>query len=898
MKSSLKSLLAFLLSFCLVCALNWGQSKDTSSLDGNVIDSSGSPLPGAAVRISSPNMLGGDQNKITDGEGKFRFVGLLPGAYMIEATLQGFVTAKKEGIGLHMGQTLTVTLTMEVASLSEEVIVEGVAPLIDIKDSAMGITTLDTEFLDNVPNSSRRTSAMVNQAPGVWSNQGFGGRSRTGNSYTIDGVETRYPRTGEDWSMVDFNIFQEMQVLGLGASAQYDGFSGIVQNSITKSGGNTFHGHAEVIYMDWGWQSKNFDPAQELYSLYQAPPKRRNYIGAFSIGGPFIKDKLWFFAAGKFSSDQTEIAGMSDISNLKQPTGFLKLSYQPTSKLRISGFFESDFYINSRYGLSISNPPETTYDNVGPTYMGNLSAFYTLSDQTFMEVKGLAYVAPQNMHPQMGMNISGHIDDRTGMYSVNTPDYYFSEADRFQVAATLSHHADDFIKGSHDFKVGVDYEALPAFDEFGYTNGFLYRDNVYSFDDHLYHNYAYSYMYRTEVTSNRFSVFAEDSWELLDNLTINPGVRLNVHRGILRRNDQTVYKTSNVLPRLGLTWDVFGNHSTALKLHYGQYSDGMKNNYFQRADPGQEDFVMYEVLPDQTKVELYRVQLSIPAVIDPDIKHPVMHQFTAGIERELARDLSFGTTFIWRKWDNLIARVNSTAQWNPVSFTFTDNTGASQTIQVYNKTTPPSADQFLITNAKAGEYSVIVDPKSSYWGLMFTLTKRFSSNWMMFASYIYSKLAGTEQGGSTGSEQAAPPWLDPNMQINLDGRLEGDFTHQFKLYSAFTLPMGFNLSASFQYVTSPPWARTIKAPVSGAPVIMIEPLKPDQRYKPLINADMRLEKAFMIGRTSLGLQLDVFNLFNYGYPTSIERRIDRATFGLATRVSSGRQIRLGLRFMY
>jgi hypothetical protein len=414
----------------------------------------------------------------------------------------------------------------------------------------------------------------------------------------------------------------------------------------------------------------------------------------------------------------------------------------------------------------------------------------------------------------------------------------------------------------------------------------------------MYNTYAYSYMYRTEVTGEKYSAFVQDSWKISNKLTINPGLRLNVHRGTLDRGNQTVFKTSNFVPRLGFTWDVFGNHSTALKVHFGRYSDGMKNNYFQRADPGQKDWVMYEVMPDGSKLELYRVKLSIPSKIDPNIKHPVMDQFTAGIERELGKDLSLGTTFIWRKWRNLIARVNTGASWKQVPFTFTDNNGATQTIDVYQKTTPSSADEFMITNAKAGEYSVIVDPKSQYWGLMFTLTKRFSNRWMAFASYLYSRLTGTEQGGSTGSEQAAPPWLDPNLQINLDGRLDGDFTHQFKIFSTFFLPFDIVMSSSFQYVTSPPWARTIRVPVSGSPTVKIEPLGPNQRIDPMINFDLRLEKDILIRGSRLGFQLDIFNLFNRGYATSIETRIDRATFGLARGVNTGRRIRIGLRIQY
>jgi len=194
---------------------------------------------------------------------------------------------------------------------------------------------------------------------------------------------------------------------------------------------------------------------------------------------------------------------------------------------------------------------------------------------------------------------------------------------------------------------------------------------------------------------------------------------------------------------------------------------------------------------------------------------------------------------------------------------------------------------------------VIVDQKSKYWALMFSLTKRFSNNWMLFASYLYSQLTGTEQGGSTGSEQSAPPWLDPNLQIYLDGRLDGDFTHQIKVYSTIYLPFDIVVSPSFQYITGRPWARQIRVPVPGSPTVKIEPQNSSQRLDPLINFDLRIEKDFKIKQSRLGFQFDVFNLFNYGYATNIYMRIDQPQlYGLARSVNSGRQFRIGIRILY
>lgn len=162
------SILIIIFAFFISPALTYSQGKDTGAIEGKVIDDEGAPLPSAQVKLSSPKLIGGIQIKTTDESGKFRFVLLPPGMYVLEATLPGFTPAKAENIRLFVGQTLTIDLALKIGKLSEEVIVKGTAPLVDVKDSQVMATNLDRQTIETVGNTrTKNSTGLINLAPGT-----------------------------------------------------------------------------------------------------------------------------------------------------------------------------------------------------------------------------------------------------------------------------------------------------------------------------------------------------------------------------------------------------------------------------------------------------------------------------------------------------------------------------------------------------------------------------------------------------------------------------------------------------------------------------------------------------------------------------------------------------------
>ena len=886
MKKQLKKVLVFALALVFLSGVFYSQSITTGAIEGKVTDSEGIPIPGAEVKISSPNMIGGTRSIVTDANGKFRVVLLQPGTYSIGVSLTGFTPQKTEDIRLFVGKTLTIDFALEIGRLEEEVTVIAIAPLIDVKDSGMLTSNMDEALIRNVVFSrSYYPYSMAGLAAGSTGTSTFGGTSRSGNAVQFDGVEASMQASGADWNIPDHHVIAEAQLMGLGANAEYDGFDGGILNMITKSGGNSFNGMAEYIHTDFDWFNKNIDFTKPEFILYTAPRRTRYQSGRFGMGGPIFKDKLWFYGSYRMIKVETIQFGAMQNTVHDEPKIFLKLTYQPFSSTRFTGFYSYDGFDYERRNLSIFRPAEATNYEYNPGWVYNFSGFHAFSAKTFMELKFSAMLMRTEIggygggYP--GTEVAAYYDDVTGMYSQNTRGYTYRKGYRWQVNSHLSHHADNFIKGSHDFKFGVEFERLGLRRTTFNNGGYFYVTNAYSWADNEFHTYAYeAYRYNHPI-GTRVSVFAQDSWKIADNLTINPGIRYNNYRGYLTTLDATLFKANALAPRIGLAWDVFGDHKTVLKAHYGRYIDKFVLNDFSGASGAQGDSVMWEVMPDGTKVERERTTYSNPTEIDSKLKYPCLDQFTLGGERELWQNATFGVTLVYKKWSNFLSKVNIGRTYELVPFTFEDENGVEHTMEAWSRTSLPAADTYLITNEKAGLGYYIRDRKREYFGFIVEFDKKFSNRWMLNVSYTLHK--------------TSTQTTDLNSYIN---SIPGYFIHYFKGYGTFILPLDINLSPTFSWMTGARWERTVKAPVVGTPSIMIEE-QGTNRYDSEINVDIRFEKIFKIkGDWKIALTGDIYNLFNLGRVTRIEKRLESANFGLATRFNSSRLFTVGVRVYF
>src|SRR5512136_2994498 len=229
----------------------------TGTVLGRITDAQGGVLPGATVTLNGPR---GSQTGVTDGQGEYRFVGVIPASYSAKVELSGFVTQEENPVVVGMGKTNTVNFTLKIGGVTETVEVVGMSSAIDLKSSATD-TPLTQELLSSMPIFDATATDLLNNAPGINSGSAYGGQADYGNALLLDGVDTRDPEGGSAWTFFNQDLIQEIQIGGLGAPAEYGGFTGAIINTITKSGSNLFSGLFSLRYTNNSLAGDNLSQA-------------------------------------------------------------------------------------------------------------------------------------------------------------------------------------------------------------------------------------------------------------------------------------------------------------------------------------------------------------------------------------------------------------------------------------------------------------------------------------------------------------------------------------------------------------------------------------------------------------------------------------------------------------
>ncbi len=892
---------SFVLALLAVAGLapGFGQVLQTGSLNGIVVDAGNQPLPGVAVTITSPQLITPQLNTVTTEQGFFRFNFLPPGTYKASLSLPGFSTRVLDRIGVRVGDVTELRIIMSQAVIEETISVTAAPPVVSLASTKTAVS-VTKEDLAHLP-MSRDLGGVLQLAPGVTaSGSAFGSNAKT-NSYNVDGVHVNDPKNSGNAANASLDIYDEIQIETTGHSAEYGYASGAVLNAITKSGGNVFSGDASFYYTSKGLQADNWTkkglaaPPEEVQYAYEAN---------LTLGGPIVKNKLWFFGAMSYAPTSTNVEGFS-ITGIRQQvlSPALRLTAQPGKAHRLSLSVTYGRITNPYAGASYNATPESTFDLAMNRFTGVANWLWTLSKDATLEVRGALYTNPMDQLSNGGTEpLVWNIPENTITGGFPSTE---SQVKRYLSSANLTRYLDNVL-GDHMFKAGFEFElsqvnnrSVYPVDEYGFSNYTVMVPDVSVFA------FKYTPLEGTGRLSrySQYSGYLQDSWRLGRHVNLNVGLRasaMDLWIPAQTNVDQKIPIAGwfDLEPRLALAVDPFGDGKTAIKLGFNKYTTAMYV-WYDQYNPNMPTVEYYmQSAPGEFSGPIFVESPTIQPYAAPDLKRPHAYEYTAGISRNLGADWKIEGLFVAKRLRDFITGElddEYLSFYTPVEAA--NPLGGTMTIYDQAEGFPSQIGGYFDNNPYA-----YVD----YDAVILGIEKRFRGGSMFRANYTWSKAHGTANQDGDPLQASAQSggfmwWNDPNTTSTgyTDGLLEEDRTHQIKVQGIAMLPLGFTLSCNYIGSSGTPYTRTFYYPLSvlGINRFLAE-RRGSQRYPFVHYLDLRVEKAFPIFKRTVRVFADIFNPFNFAANLSTQNILETADYGKITAIQSPAYVRFGFRFTY
>ena len=580
-------------------------AQTTSSLTGRVtLDGNG--LPGVTVTISSPQMQG-TRLAVTDVNGNYNFGGLPPGDYTVRFEMESMNTVTRTA-RLGVSTRSVVDAEMRMSALAEAITVTAAAPA--VLETTEVQTNIDAELQESLP-IGRRVQDAVLFAPGVTNTGPNAGTSITiqgapafDSVFMVNGAVINENLRGQAHNLFIEDAVQETTVLIGAISAEYGRFTGGVVNAITKSGGNEFHGSIRDSLTNDSWTDLNDD----FYEFYETPgdeiPDRAdtlNEVYEGTLGGRIIRDRLWFFLAGRlfeqagtraltqspaegstigpvydFSNEETRYEGKltGQITNRHTLVG----SYLDIKNPQINNCFISCYeFSNLDAARDLPNSFQSYHYNGIITSNFLLEGNYSLKKYAFVGsggdakdnfAQGTAWYDYSTGYFFGAPVFCGVCDDER-----RDNDLWTAKATYYLASRALGTHT--LVGGAENWaetRFANNYQSASNFFITTNANSPVCRDGVCypTVEEGDVINYTPISQLSQGSDFQTFSAFINDKWDLNNHWSFNLGLRYDKNEGadsagVVRSND------SNISPRLGAIYDVTGNGRFRFNASYSKY---------------------------------------------------------------------------------------------------------------------------------------------------------------------------------------------------------------------------------------------------------------------------------------------------------------------------------------
>ncbi len=720
-----------------------------ASIVGTVKDASGAVLPGVTVEASSPALIERARSVVSNGVGKYAIEDLRPGTYVVTFTLAGFATVKREGIVLTGSFIATVDQDLKVGGLAEAITVTGVTPVVDVT-STRTQQVISGETVAEIP-SSRQYSAFTHLIPAINVQQNdfegsnpalysvfqiHGGRRNEGQ-VLIDGISGGYQGMGVSGYLPEVGNSQEI-VFSLSGGLGEATTGGPQMNVIPKAGGNVFAGSFFVNGTGSGLQGDNLTAEVKAKGLTATNGIKKLSDVNPSFGGPIVRDKLWFFSTFRYQISRQNVASMWVNKNAGDATkwtydpdksqqavddgtwknGSGRITLQATPRNKINFWTGVQYHCQHckvggdgtglGFGASIRSPEAHTTDENHPSWLTQTSWTSPVTSRLLLEAN--VQLGPYFWWGQRQKNAfdSTLIPVQENGGAIPGINYRSSMWTDHKAFTNVVQGSASYTTGSHSAKFGFRYLGNHQFYPVNFYNNAQLK---YTFQDGIPNQvtaYADANSHQ-EQKQGMFALYAQDRWST-GRLSLQAGLRFE-HLGDYFPEQQmgpnrflptaVVFPAQagplnqkDLQPRIGASYDVFGNGRTAAKFFIGRYVTTFNtvDEWVNYSPAGLLQFVTTDTRGWTDSNKNYVVDCNLlnsagngecgpgnpffgrqvsPLTVDPETTdgwntREYSWDLSAGVTHQVAPRVSVEVDYIRRSWGNLPATINRA--WTAADF--------------------------------------------------------------------------------------------------------------------------------------------------------------------------------------------------------------------------------------
>ena len=843
-----------------------------STIAGAVRDTTGAVLPGVTVEASSPALIEKTRATVTNNEGRYAIIDVRPGSYVVTFTLPGFSTVRLAEIIVQANVSVPINAEMKVGSLDETITVAAASPVVDVQN--VGRTQVMTrDMMDDIPNA-RNIQAIGSLVAGVrLTVPDVGGTQQTEQTYmtvhgnsqlhtavTMDGLAVHTNLLdGATQNYIDNLLIEEAsyKTSGVGADSAR---GGVNLNIIPRDGGNTFRGQGYFGGSSGDWQSSNVTKDLEARGFLASNSSRTSRVGDYNaaLGGPIVKDQLWFYGSGRYQVTDTQVANASErdgspaIMDANIKSYVARVTWQATARNKFAATYQRNFkYVGHEYFTGFAVPatvprfPEAAqYREPWLYYIATAKWTSPVTSRLLLEAGWAADVLHYTNAYQPGLKFerytpqwyttTSRLDTARGFRE----DLGFPEQiqypDQFQASGSAS-----YVTGSHNVKVGL---------QFGYGSGGAAGDA----NGDLVRNYSngapssvtvYLTPFRTEPQLDAdLGIYAQDQWTI-KRFTINAGVRYEYLKQSLPETQKEAGRFSPAAvwpaitcetikgmtcwhswsPRLGLAYDLFGTGKTALNVSWGKYMTPNATSFVsgfhpvQAFNPGAQTRTWTDsdrggaVLP--TNGDNIAQDNEIGPSSDPNYGIRVVRQIDPNLSREFNRQLSAGVQH------QLVPGVAVTFNYYRRTLhnsMFTDNLNRNGKFQgpdahwsPFTVVNPVGGDALTLfrldqsqfgvaSNSITTNYESSEDRRNVYSGFEFGASARLARRINAYAGWTFDRIVNVSCDSTDDPNTLRFCDGSGNVRIPGEPEVRTPFRHEIKFGGSVPLVYGFEASAALQ----------------------------------------------------------------------------------------------------